>query len=150
MSDPGSTLQQPDWEAFRVSMGYSAEELAQFRLHPNNEFVVQYASRLDRWVVVAEVIEAHGCAAGHRLGDKLYLSPHGVLEADRSPARICLQAFPALASAVAVFAERIISGLEPDPYLFRRVGCVDVGVRCGGWGHIAFNLRAIPRDSSQD
>jgi hypothetical protein len=129
-------------------MGYSPEELEAFRSHSNNEYVVARASRLDRWVVVAEVVESHGCAAGHKTGDRLLLSPHGVLEADKGPQRICLQVFPALASALAVFSERIISGLDPDPYLFRRVGCVDVGVKCRGWGHIAFNLYAIPRSSA--
>jgi uncharacterized repeat protein (TIGR04076 family) len=135
-----------DWESFRKSMGYSPEELETFRSHANNEYVVENAARLDKWRIVAEVVESHGCAAGHKVGDKIYLSPHGVLEADSSPARICLQALPALASAVAVFQERIIAGLSPDPYLFKRVGCVDVGVGCGGWGHIALNLYAVLRD----
>ena len=137
---------QTDWEAFRQSLGYSPEELVAFRSHANNEFVAENAGRLNEWLIVAEVVESHGCAAGHKIGDKLYFSPHGVLEAEKGPSRICVQAIPALASAVAVFQERIIAGLTPEPYLFKRVGCVDVGVACGGWGHIAFNLYAIPRD----
>jgi hypothetical protein len=71
-----------------------------------------------------------------------------LLEAAKSPPRICVQAFPALASAVAVFQERIVAGLDPDPYLFKRVGCVDVGVTCGGWGHIAFNLYTVPSENA--
>ncbi|MDH7489110.1 MAG: hypothetical protein QHH80_06340 [Anaerolineae bacterium] len=134
-----------DWEAFRQGMGYTPEELEAFRSHANNAYVVENAHLLDRWVIVAEVIDSHGCAAGHKVGDKLYFSPHGVLETEKGPARICVQAIPALASAVAVFQERIIAGLSPDPYLFRQVGCVDVGVACGGWGHVAFRLYALPR-----
>ena len=90
------------------------------------------------------MIESHGCAAGLKVGDKIHMSPQGTLLADRSPAHICLQVFPPLAAALAVYAERIISGLDPEPYLFKRVGCLDVGVRCGGWGHVAFYLYAIP------
>jgi hypothetical protein len=146
MSEKHPGPSQPDWEAFRHSMGYSPEELAVFRSKPNNEYVVQHASRLDGWLVVAEIIESQGCATGHKIGDKFILSPHGVLIAEKSPPRICLQTIPALASAVAVFAERIIAGLEPNPYLFRRVGCVDVGVKCGGWGHVAFELYAVPNE----
>ncbi len=145
MADEERPRETVDWEAFRQSLGYTPEELEAFRSQPNNVYVVENAQRLDRWVIVAEVVESHGCAAGHRVGDKLYFSPHGVLEADRGPSRICVQAIPALASAVAVFQERIIAGLSPDPYLFRHVGCVDVGVACGGWGHIAFRLYALPR-----
>ena len=139
----GASL-QPDWEAFRQSMGYSVEELEVFRSHPNNVYVVENVSRLDKWLIVAEVIESHGCAAGHKLGDRLYFSPHGVLEMERNPAQICLHIFPALAAALPTFQERIISGLDPNPNLFRRVGCLDVGVTCGGWGHVAFNLYAVP------
>jgi hypothetical protein len=135
---------QPNWEAFRQSMGYSVEELEVFRSHPNNVYVVENVSRLDKWLIVAEVIESHGCAAGHKLGDRLYFSPHGVLEMERNPARICLHIFPALAAALPTFQERIISGLDPNPNLFRRVGCLDVGVTCGGWGHVAFKLYAVP------
>ena len=127
-------------------MGYSPDELKIFRSHSNNEYVVENAWRLNKWVIVAEVIESHGCAAGHKVGDRIYISSHGVLEAEKSPQRICIQAIPALASAVAVFQERIIAGLTPSPYLFKRVGCVDVGVGCGGWGHIAFNLYTLPRE----
>jgi hypothetical protein len=28
---------------------------------------------------------------------------------------------------------------------FNRVGCFDVGVRCGGWGHIALEIRVEDR-----
>jgi hypothetical protein len=135
-----------DWEAFQTSMGYSRDELETFRSYPNNEFVAQNAERLDNWWIVAEVTESHGCAAGHGIGDKIYFSPHGVLETEKSPSQICLQAFPPLASAVAVMQERIISGLDPHPNLFRHVGCLDVGIQCGGWGHIAFKLYAEPRE----
>lgn len=145
MMDDDSTRGEVDWEAFRLSMGYTSEELDAFRSHANNAYVVENAARLNRWVIVAEVMDSHGCAAGHKVGDRLYFSPHGVLETEKSPPRICVQAIPALASAVAVFQERIIAGLTPNPYLFRQVGCVDVGVACGGWGHVAFKLFAVPR-----
>jgi hypothetical protein len=135
------------WSAFGRSMGYSGEELREFRSHPNNEYVAQNAWRLDEWVIEAEVVESHGCAAGHRMGDKLYFSPQGVLEARRGPERICLSGLAGLAGAVAVMQERIVVGLPPDAMLFHRVGCIDVGVRCGGWGHVAFNLAAVPRPS---
>lgn len=146
MSGKQNASRSFDWEAFRQSMGYSPEELQTFRSHPNNEYVAKHAQRLDKWWIVAEVVESHGCAAGHEVGDKIYFSPHGVLETEKSPSRICLHAFPGLASAVAVMQERIISGLDPAPNLFKHIGCIDVGVQCGGWGHIAFKLYGMPRE----
>jgi hypothetical protein len=145
MSDNDSVWTEARWSAFGRSMGYTAGELREFRAHPNNEYVAQNAWRLDEWTIVAEVVESHGCASGHKVGDKLYFSPQGVLETRRGPEQICLAGLVGLAAAVAVVQERIIMGLPPDAMLFRRVGCLDVGVRCGGWGHVAFGLRAIPR-----
>ena len=55
-----------------------------------------------------------------------------------------MQVFVAAAPAIAVMQERIISGLSPDAYLFNHVGCVDVGLACGGWGQIALQLSAEP------
>jgi hypothetical protein len=134
-----------DWAAFAESMGYSDAELSAFRSRPNNQYVVENASLLDRWWIVAEVTESHGCAAGLKVGDRITLSASGVLETAQNPARICVAAFAPLATSLALFQERIIAGLDPAPYLYRRVGCLDVGVKCGGWGHVAFELYALPR-----
>ena len=144
MSEPqGASI---DWAAFAQSMGYSDEELTAFRSRPNNEYVVRNAHLLDRWWIVAEAIEAHGCAAGHKVGEKIYFSAGGVLETEKNPGRICISVLATLATSVALFQERIIAGLDPAPYLYRRVGCVDVGVHCGGWGHVSFELSAVPKE----
>lgn len=146
MNEMQEPAQQVDWEALGRSLGYSPEELQTFRAHPNNVYVAENSWRLDKWWIVAEVVASHGCAAGHQVGDRIYFAASGTLEAAKSPSRICLHAFPGLASAVAVIQERIIAGLEPNPSLFKHVGCIDVGVQCGGWGHIAFDVYGVPRE----
>jgi hypothetical protein len=145
MEDRNVAWSEARWSAFGRAMGYSAEELRQFRAYPNNEYVAQNAWRLDEWIIEAEVIESHGCASGHRLGDKLYFSPQGVMETRLGPERVCLAALAGLGPAVSVMQERIVVGLPPESMLFHRVGCLDVGVHCGGWGHVAFSLSAVPR-----
>jgi hypothetical protein len=35
--------------------------------------------------------------------------------------------------------------VDPNEMRFNRVGCFDVGVRCGGWGHIALEIRVEDR-----
>jgi hypothetical protein len=35
--------------------------------------------------------------------------------------------------------------VDPDSLRFRRTGCFDVGVRCGGWGHIVMEVRVQER-----
>ena len=137
-------LTAAEWEAFRQSMGYSPEELDAFRADARREYVMQNANRLDAWRIVAEVIASHGCAAGHHAGDRFLFSPHGTYLSAQGPERPCLQVFVAVAPAVAVMQERIIAGLSPEAYLFTHVGCVDVGLACGGWGRIALRLSAEP------
>jgi len=137
-------LTAAEWDSFRQSMGYSPEELAAFRADPRREYVMQHADRLDAWRIVAEVVSSHGCAAGHRHGDRFAFSPHGVYLSAQGPQRPCLQIFVAVAPAVAVMQERMIAGLSPEPYLFTHVGCADVGLACGGWGHVALRLYAEP------
>ena len=144
MSTVEDRLTPAAWESFRQAMGYTEEELAVFRSNPNREFVMQHADRLDAWTITAEVVESHGCAAGHQVGDQFRFSPHGTYLAAQGPDRPCLQVFVAVAPAVAVMQERIISDLSPEPYLFNHVGCVDVGLACGGWGQIALRLSAQP------
>jgi len=144
MGETSDRLSSAEWDLFRQQMGYSEEELVQFRADPRRAYVMQHAGRLDAWILVAEVIASHGCAAGHQVGQRFYFSPHGLYLTTRGPATLCLQIPVAAAPAVAVMQERIISGLSPEPYLFNHVGCVDVGLACGGWGHVALRLYAEP------
>ena len=41
MSDKGAAWTEAQWSDFGRAMGYSGEELREFRAHPNNEYVVQ-------------------------------------------------------------------------------------------------------------
>lgn len=41
--------------------------------------------------------------------------------------------------------ELFYAGVDPNGMRFRRVGCFDVGVRCGGWGHIVMELKMEDR-----
>jgi len=42
--------------------------------------------------------------------------------------------------------ELFYTGANPNEMRFRRAGCFDVGVQCGGWGHIAMELSVEDRD----
>jgi uncharacterized repeat protein (TIGR04076 family) len=144
MGETVDRLSPAEWESFRQQMGYSEQELAQFRADPRRAYVTQHADRLNAWVIVAEVMASHGCAAGHQVGQRFSFSPNGLYLSAQGPGTPCLQILVAVAPAVAVMQERIISGLSPEPYLFNHVGCVDVGLACGGWGHVALVLYAEP------
>jgi hypothetical protein len=90
------------------------------------------------------VIEAPGCA-NHKSGDKILLSPLGLLRAHEGPEVVCVHALPPLSLAVAVIQERLCSDLDPEPYMFDRLSCLDAGVRCGGWGQAFFKIYPVRR-----
>jgi len=48
---------------------------------------------------------------------------------------------------MAVFpaSELLSIGVDPDVMLNGRVGCPNVGVECGGWGHIVMQIRVEDR-----
>ncbi len=44
--------------------------------------------------------------------------------------------------------ELFYSGIENPKATFSRAGCFDVGVRCGGWGHIVMEIRMEDRKNT--
>ena len=41
--------------------------------------------------------------------------------------------------------ELFYAGVDPNDMRFKRIGCVDVGVSCGGWGHVVMEVRVEER-----
>ena len=137
-----------DWGQFQKEMGYSDEELAIFRANPKAVRLLERVDQMAAWDIVAEVMEAPGCA-NHKPGDKIILSPLGLLRAHQGPETICIHALPPLSTAVAVIQERLCSDLDPEPYMFDRLSCLDAGVRCGGWGQAFFKIYPVRRNEAQ-
>ena len=136
-----------DWIEFQQEMGYTDEEMAMFRANPKAVRLLERVDRMAAWDIIAEVMEAPGCA-NHKPGDRIILSPLGLLRAHEGPELVCVHALPPLSVSVAVIQERLCSDLDPEPYMFDRVGCLDVGVRCGGWGQAFFKIYPVRRSEA--
>jgi len=97
--------------------------------------------------IVAEIIESHGCDSGHKVGDKIYFDGRGIsLLTKLGPSRICIFALHSIALAMPALAELLYAGINPNEMRFKRFGCPDVGIKCGGWGHIVMELGVEDRD----
>jgi hypothetical protein len=111
-----------DWADFQWEMGYTDEELAMFRANPKAVRLLERVDKMADWDIIAEVMEAPGCA-NHKPGDKIILSPLGLLRAHEGPETICVHALPPLSVAVAVMQERcrafwlrgVLSLRRPEP-----------------------------------
>jgi uncharacterized repeat protein (TIGR04076 family) len=97
--------------------------------------------------IVAEIIESHGCDSGHKVGDKIYFDGRGIsLLTKLGPSRICIFALHSVALAMPALAELLYAGINPNEMRFKRFGCPDVGIKCGGWGHIVMELSIEDRN----
>ena len=127
-------------------MGYNDGEMKKFREDPRNEDVITKASALMNKTIVAKVVESQGCNSQHKVGDKFYFDGSGNLLTKLCPNRICIYALDSIAGLIFTSSELFYAGVDPNEMRFKRAGCFDVGVQCGGWGHIVMELSVEDRD----
>jgi len=140
-------LDEKFWKTVQQHLGYSDEDMKIFRANPRNEDVLSKTGLMLNKTIVAKVIESHGCDSGHKAGNKFYFDGRGIsLLTKLGPSRVCIFALHSIALAMPALAELIYAGIDPNKMRFNRFGCVDVGVRCGGWGHIVMELSVEDRD----
>jgi uncharacterized repeat protein (TIGR04076 family) len=139
-------LDEKTWKNFQQHVGYTDEEMKRFRENPRNEDVLTKASGLMNKTIVAKVVESKGCNSQHKIGDKLYFDGAGNLLTQLGPKRICIYALNAVTQLIFASNELFYAGIDPNEMRFRRAGCFDVGVQCGGWGHIVLELSVEDRN----
>jgi len=133
-------------DIYKTHFGYNDEELRAFVENPRNRDVLSQASALLSKTIVVEVVESHGCNSQHKVGDRFYFDGAGNLITKLCPKKICIYAFSPLAMAIFAANEMFYAGADPNDMRFKRFGCFDVGVKCGGWGHIVMELRVEDRE----
>jgi uncharacterized repeat protein (TIGR04076 family) len=140
-------IDEKTWKGVQQLLGYNDEEMKQFKENPRNEDVLSKTDVMLNKTIVAEIIESHGCDSGHKVGDKIYFDGRGIsLLTKLGPSRICIFALHSVALAMPALAELLYAGINPNEMRFKRFGCVDVGIKCGGWGHIVMELSVEDRD----
>jgi uncharacterized repeat protein (TIGR04076 family) len=130
---------------FQERLGYTNAEMKIFKENPRNIDVLIKAIPLMNKTIIAEVVESHGCNSQHIVGDKFILDGAGNLITKLCPKRICIYALASIAPLVFASNELLYAEVDPNKMRFKRTGCFDVGVRCGGWGHIVLELRVEDR-----
>jgi len=138
-------VNEETWKFMQQHLGYTDEELELFRSNPKNADIMSKAPGLMNKTIVAEVVASHGCASQHHVGDKFYFDGAGNLITKLSPKRICVHALSVLSGPIVVVNELFYAGVDPNDTRLNRVGCFDVGIQCGGWGHIAMEVKVEDR-----
>ncbi len=124
---------------------YTDEEMKVFMENPRNEDVLSKAPVLMNKTIILEVVESHGCNSQHKIGDKFYFDGAGNLITKLSPKRICIYALSSAANLIFTSNELLYAGADPNEMRFKRTGCFDVGVKCGGWGRIVMEIKVEDR-----
>ena len=140
-------MSENTWKMLQKHLGYNDEEMRMFRADPRNEDVLSKTAVMLNKTIVAEIIESHGCDSGHKAGDKFYFDGRGIsLLTKLGPSKVCIFALHSVTLAMPALAELLYAGINPNEMRFKRFGCPDVGIKCGGWGHIVMELSVEDRD----
>jgi uncharacterized repeat protein (TIGR04076 family) len=124
---------------------YSDEEMEAFLESPRNRDIISKAPLFANKTIVFEVVDSQGCNSQHKKGDKLCFDGAGNLLTKLSPDRICIYALNAASGLIFAAGELLMAGVDPNEMRFKRTGCFDVGVKCGGWGRIVMEFRLEDR-----
>lgn len=126
---------------FQKHMGYTDQEMEIFVSNPRRLKMVTETPDFVKSRLVAEVLESHGCAAQHKVGDKFVMTPGGELITEECPKRICISAVSAINSVLPAVYDRLISGSDPGFERTNTVQCGDIGLDKGGFGKILLEVR---------
>jgi uncharacterized repeat protein (TIGR04076 family) len=141
-------LTEESWKVIKKHLGYSDEEMRKFREDPRNEDVLSKAPALMDKTIIVEVVESHGCNSQHQVGDRFYFDGAGNLLMKLCPKRICYYALHSIGGLIFAANELFYAGIDPNEMRFKRAGCFDVGIQCGGWGRIVMELKVEDRKGS--
>ena len=136
MDKAGEKTKPFNWVKFQQNMGYSDQEMAEFKADPRRRRAAETLVEANRKTVVAEVVASHGCAAGFKCGDTIEVSVAGVVKSTN----VCLFALAPMTIHAAMAFDRVMEGLDPDGMWFNHFSCQDACFCNGSWGQVNFKV----------
>ena len=133
-------------EFIKSHLGYTDEKMALWLENPRNQEALLKIPALLQKTIIIEVVESHGCASLHKVGDKFYFDGPGNLLTKLSPKRVCIYALSEMERLIFAAQELFYADIDPNEMRIKRVGCFDIGLKCGGWGRIILELKFEEKD----
>ena len=137
------------WQGIQQQLGYTDEELQLFKDNPKNARVLAGVPELANTTFVFEVVESTHCNSQHVKGTRFYYSGDGNLLTKMAPSKVCAYILPVMTQSIFAMQELVYAGIPAAELTFRRAGCFDVGVHCGGWGRVIVEATTLPRTEAQ-
>jgi uncharacterized repeat protein (TIGR04076 family) len=134
-------------QRFGERVGYTAADLTHFQADDRRVRQMERLGRAAaRYSIQVEVVESRHCNSGYQAGDTFILDVDGNFIPKFCPRRLCVYAISQMTVPVALINERLSEGLDPNQFHFmHQVRCLDVGVACGGYGEVRFEVKVVPR-----
>jgi uncharacterized repeat protein (TIGR04076 family) len=134
-------------KSFGERVGYTEADLGHFQAEdPRVRQMERLGRAAARYSIAVEVVKARHCNSGYKAGDTFILDVDGNFITKFCPAKLCVYAVSPMMVPVALINERLSEGLEPNQFHFmHQVRCLDVGVECGGYGEVRFEVKVVPR-----
>lgn len=132
------------FKAYQRFFNYTDEQIEALKNAPEMEHQRQVLKGF--WAnpqakMVAEVVKAENCAAGHQPGDKYVLRADGIVNKEESPQNLCLGALAPLYPFLNVAYERIAEQMDDlSPKGITHAACNDCGLGDGGFGRIVMRI----------
>ncbi|MFC1954174.1 hypothetical protein ACFLU7_01300 [Chloroflexota bacterium] len=131
------------WKKFQEIQGYTDEELAIYRSNPKNVKAMEHAPKFLTHRIIVEVVEAHNCLAGHKVGDRIaVMNGNAHLITDEMPKHVCAFGLAAAVPRIYAMWERFYEDLDPNGLFLDTIHCPDVGCSRGGAGEIIVKIYA--------
>ena len=131
-----------DYTSFiKKHLGYTDEEMKVWLDNPRNQEAVLKVPTLLQKTIVIKVVESHACSSLHKIGQEFYFDGPGNLISKINPKRICIFALSQMERLIFAAQELFYAGIDPNEMKIKRGGCFDVGLKCGGWGRVVFELK---------
>jgi len=126
---------------FKEMLGYTEAQWETWKSNPRNLKVVENAQEIQKYKIIAEVTNSYGCAAGHKVGDKIVFDGAGSLLCKESPEKICFGLLGSINGLAGAVLDKLCLGEDPTRMAFNKVHCIDVGVDNGGWGEVVAEVK---------
>ena len=127
--------------AIRGILGYTDAQWETWKANPRNLKIAGNLENFQKHKLVAQVTSSHGCAAGHKVGDRIVFGADGTLLCKESPERVCFGVLSPLNPYLLLVLDKIANGEDPTQIAFNKVHCTDVGVDNGGWGEVIVEMK---------
>ena len=127
--------------ALKGVLGYTDAQWETWKRNPRNLKVAENLGNFQSYKVVAQVTNSYGCAAGHKVGDRIVFGADGTLLSKENPDKVCFGALSPLNPYLLLVFEKIAKGEDPTQIAFNKIHCVDVGVDNGGWGEVVLEVK---------